>query len=120
MSTNATTPAMALLRWSVGVVIGIESALFAFSGSTARHLAHMGLPGWIGPAVGGIELVAALLFLVPAANRWGGYGLLAIFAVAIALHLLHGEYNVGPLVIYAAAVWAVLGDRREPDGSVAA
>ena len=104
--------AMAILHWTVAVIVGIESALFAFSSSTARHLSHIGLPTWIGLAIGVIELLAALLFLVPASKRVGGYGLLVIFAVAIMLHLMHGEYNVGPLVIYAVAVWAVLAEAR--------
>ena len=112
MTSNTKDFAILLLQWTVGVIVAAESALFAFSASTARHLAHMGLPTWIGPALGGIELVAALLFLLPAASRIGGLALLAIFAAAIALHFLHGEYNVGALVVYAAAVWAVLAARQ--------
>jgi len=104
--------AMTGLHWTVGVIVGVESALFAFSASTARHLSHMGLPPWIGLVIGVIELLASLLFLVPASKRAGGFGLLAIFAIAIVLHFLHGEYNVGPLVVYGAAVWAVLADSR--------
>lgn len=104
--------AMLLLRWTVGVIVGAESALFAFSASTARHLSHMGLPPWMGLAIGIAELVAAFLFLLPASERAGGYALLAVFAIAILLHVLHGEYNIGPLAIYAAAVWAVLAEAR--------
>lgn len=110
--------AMVLLRWTVGIIVGAESALFAFSASTARHLSHMGLPPWVGLAIGIIELVAAFLFLLPALERAGGYILLAIFAIAIVLHVLHGEYNVGPLAIYAAAVWAVLAEGRNATSRV--
>jgi hypothetical protein len=33
--------------------------------------------------------------------------LVAVFTVAIVIHLLHGLYNVGDLVIYTAAAFAV-------------
>jgi len=48
--------------------------------------------------------VAALLFLAPAASLIGSYLLLFIFAIAGLLHFLHGEYDVGGLIVYAAAV----------------
>jgi hypothetical protein len=37
----------------------------------------------------------------------GGWLLVGIFVLAIAVHVLHGTYNVGNLVIYTAAAWAV-------------
>jgi cytochrome bd-type quinol oxidase subunit 1 len=37
----------------------------------------------------------------------GGWFLVGIFALAIAVHLLHGAYNVGNVVIYTAAAWTV-------------
>jgi hypothetical protein len=120
MNSHRKDFAILLLHWTVGVIVAAESALFALSASTARHLAHMGLPTWIGPALGGIELVAALLFLLPAASRVGGLTLMVIFAAAIVLHFLHGEYNVGSLVVYAAAVWTVLKVCHETDESVPA
>ena len=104
--------AMAALQLALGIIVGIESALFAFSASTSRHLANLGFPAWTGAVIGVSELVAALLFLLPISKRAGGYALLAIFAIAIVLHVLHGEYNVGPLAIYAAAVWAVMADGK--------
>lgn len=118
MSSHRKDFAILLLHWTVGIIVAAESALFALSASTARHLSHMGLPAWIGPALGGIELVAALLFLSPAASRIGGLALLVVFAAAILLHFLHGEYNVGALIVYGAAVWTVLKVRHGTDESV--
>jgi hypothetical protein len=37
--------------------------------------------------------------------------LIAVLAVAVVLHLLHGWWNVGPLLVYAAATWAVMAGR---------
>jgi hypothetical protein len=31
----------------------------------------------------------------------------AVFIMAILIHLLHGQYNVGNVVIYAAAAFAI-------------
>lgn len=61
---------------------------------------HLGL-------LAGIEAVAALLFLVPWTMRVGAYGLLATFAVAIAVHIASGEFP-GPLLAYAAGTVFVL------------
>jgi hypothetical protein len=92
------------LRWTVAVVVLWESLQFALSRSAMHHFAQIGLPQWIRPALGGAEIIAVLLFLVPAARSVGGYLLLSIFAIAGVLHFLHGELNVGGLVVYGMAV----------------
>lgn len=92
------------LRWSVGLVVLLESWRFAFGESAMRAFAHTGLPHWIRPVLGGAEMVAALVFLVPAASIVGGYALLVIFFVAAVIHILHGRYDVGALVVYGMAV----------------
>lgn len=104
--------AIQILRWTVGLVVAWESCRFAFAASSARHLHAMGLPGWIAPLVGGAELVAAVMFLVARTARAGGVALLVIFAVAVAIHLLHGQWDIGALLVYGAAVIACLGGGR--------
>ena len=99
------------LRWALALVLVWESAQFAF-GKSAEHLfARTGLPYWIRPVLGGAEVVAALLFLVPAASLAGGYALLMIFFFAAVIHILHGWYDVGALVIYAMTVLACMAHR---------
>lgn len=93
-----------VLRWTLGLVVLWESYQFGF-GPGARHLQQMGLPQWIAPALGGTEIVAAILFLVPKLDRIAGYSLLLIFAVAAALHVLHGQFEIGSLLVYGAAVF---------------
>lgn len=95
--------AIAGLRWTLGLVVLFEAVDFTFSPSSVRHFAHAGFPPWIRPALGGAEIVAALLFLVPAVSLVGGYFLLLVFAVAILIHFLHGQFDVGALLVYAAA-----------------
>jgi DoxX-like family len=92
------------LRWTVGVVVLLESIHFTLSSSAGRELAKAGLPHWIRPALGGSEAIAALLFLVPAANLIGGYLLLIVFTIAVAIHFLLGEFNVGAIFVYGMAV----------------
>jgi hypothetical protein len=36
---------------------------------------------------------------------------MAIFILAIAVHLLHGMHNVGNLLIYTASAWAVAASK---------
>jgi cbb3-type cytochrome oxidase subunit 1 len=97
-----------ILRWTLGLVVLWQSIHFVLSASSARHLSESGMPQWIRPALGGSEIVAALLFLMPAVSRIGGYSLLIIFAIAVALHLLHGDADVGGLILYCAAVLVCL------------
>lgn len=118
MNTRQNQVAAQLLRWTVGLVVLWESYQFASSAAARRHLLQMGLPQWAGPALGGAEIAAVILFLVPKLDRIGGYSLLAIFAVAAGLHVLHGQFEIGPLLVYGAAVWACLsGERIAPEGA---
>jgi hypothetical protein len=99
------------LRWSLGLVVAWESCEFAFGHSAAWAFAKTGLPPWIRPALGGTEIVAAVLFLVPATSLVGGYALLMVFFLAALIHILHGWYDVGALVVYATAVLACMAHR---------
>jgi len=116
MTVSRQEAAMVALRWTVGVVVLLESVYFAIATSTAHHLAKMGLPRWFGFALGGAEALAAVLFLVSATRAAGGYALLVIFAIAAVLHLLHGEIDVGGLAVYAMAVIASMHHEDHASG----
>jgi hypothetical protein len=66
------------------------------------------MPHLIRPILGSAEIVAALLFLIPPMRMIGGYALLVIFALAALIHILHGQPDVGGLIVYAASVYTVL------------
>jgi uncharacterized membrane protein YphA (DoxX/SURF4 family) len=110
MNLMQRVPSMVLLRWSVGLVVLWESCQFAASTASVHHLQRMGLPGWIAPVLGVAEIGAVVVFLVPRLRRIGGYALLVIFAIAAALHILHGQFEIGPLVVYSAAVLVCIPD----------
>ena len=97
---NFSTP---LLRWTLGLVVILESGEFLFSASATHFLAKTGLPAWLRPVLGGSEIIAAVFFLVPFTTRFGGYLLLVIFGLAALLHILHGQYGVEGLLVYAVA-----------------
>ena len=111
MNERLTKMALPLLRWSLGLVVAWESVEFAFGPAAMHMFAKTGLPVWIRPLLGCAEIVAAILFLVPAATSIGGYALLVIFFLAAMFHVLHGWYDVGGLVVYAAAVLACMAHR---------
>lgn len=96
--------ALALLRWSVGLVVLWQSWHGVVSAAAMRSFYRMGLPHWIRPALGVAEIIAAIVFLVPKWYRTGGYALLMIFLVAAILHILHGEFDIGVLAVYSASV----------------
>ena len=108
MSSRQEQLAVRVLRWTLGLVVLWESYKFGFTGPATRHLERMGVPNWTAPALGGAEMVAAILFVTPKLGRIGGYALLVIFAVAAALHLLHGQFEIGALLVYGAAVFTCL------------
>jgi DoxX-like protein len=117
MNANLAKVSLPLLRWTLSLVVTLESCQFVFSTSAAHFLASAGLPSWIRPVLGGSEIIAAILFLVPITTMIGGYLLLFIFGLAVLVHVLHGRYEVGGLVVYAAAVLVCMAhkENRTPE-----
>ena len=111
--------ALPLLQWSVGLVVLAESLRFALGPEASRHFAGTGMPAWVRPALAWPEIAAALLFLIPITAVAGGYFLLVVFAVAAVLHLLHGQYDIGILAVYATAVLVVIAYRGAMPAGVA-
>jgi hypothetical protein len=105
--------AVPALRWAVGMIVLLESVHFTFAPASLPHFARTGLPQWIRPALGGSEIVATLLFLLPAAGMVGGYLLLLIFSIAIAIHFSLGEFDVGSLIVYGMAVLVCMTHGKE-------
>ncbi len=103
--------AVPALRWTVGLVVLVESLKLAFGAEAIRHFARTGMPAWIRPALASTEILTAFLFLLPVTTVAGGYSLLVIFAFAGSLHLLHGEFDIGALVVYAMAVLVSMAHR---------
>jgi hypothetical protein len=105
------TKAMLGLQWSLGVVVLVEAARLAFSGH-ARAAHQLGVPRVVLLALASAEMLAAVLFLIPRTVVSGGVALIVILALAMLIHILHGQTNVGGLVVYTAAAWAVVQARR--------
>jgi len=108
MTQDRLPAVLRILQWALGLVILVESARFAFSSGAAQAFAKTGLPNYIRLALAWAEIAAGILFLIPRAAVVGGWFLIVVLASAIVLHLLHGWFDVGALVVYAAAVWAVV------------
>jgi hypothetical protein len=103
MPTNSNQLARLGLQYSLGLVLVYQcSRLLFWSGARNAHLPHALLL-----AIAAVELLGALLFLVPPAMVYGARLLLASFAVAAVVHILHGQPDVGFLVIYAMAVLTI-------------
>jgi hypothetical protein len=94
------------LQWTLGVVILIEAVLFLLP-SAAHDFARTHMPNFVRLIVGCGEVAGSVLLLIPRTAIRGGWLLVAVFALALVIHLLHGMYNVGDLAIYTAAAWAV-------------
>lgn len=112
MTKERLSVALSILQWALGLVILAESLRFAFSSEAAAVFVHTGLPNFIHLALAWAEIGAAVLFLVPRATATGGFVLMMVLAFAIVVHLLHGWWDVGALVVYAAATWTVVTGKR--------
>jgi uncharacterized membrane protein YphA (DoxX/SURF4 family) len=106
MSFVKTRIALIVLQWALGLVILIEAILFVIP-SAAHGFAATHMPGFIRLVLGWGEILGCVLLLIPRTTIRGAWLLLAVFVFAILIHLLHGAYNVGNLVIYTAAAFAI-------------
>ncbi len=98
--------ALLALRWSAAIVSGLGGWRLLMS--LLRHAGpHM--PNAVLYPIAIAEVVAAVLFVLPAKlGKIGGVMLLVVYGAAFLAHVLHGNYDVGNLVLLAAAVWVVL------------
>ncbi|HEV3512268.1 MAG TPA: hypothetical protein VGS05_11235 [Candidatus Sulfotelmatobacter sp.] len=106
MSGSQSKIGLCVLQWSLGIVILIEAVMFVLP-SAAHEFSRTHMPGIVRMIVGWGEIVGAVLLLLPKTSVRGAWLLLAVFVMAILLHLLHGLYGIGSLVIYAAAAFAI-------------
>lgn len=114
MSAARSRVALAGLQWTLGLVVLAESLRLALA-SESHFIATHALLHHLRPMLAWSEVVAAILFLIPRSGFLGGCALLVIFGVAAILHLLHGELDIGSLLVYAAAVLVVLANHAKKD-----
>jgi hypothetical protein len=118
MTASRTAVAIRLLHWTVGPVVLLESCRTFLGANSGLHGAgHAAALASVRLVLSGAEVVAALLFLVPVTMLVGGYALLAIFALAIVIHGLHGEFaGLEILVLYGVAVFVSMAERKDRAG----
>ncbi len=97
---------MTVLRLSLGIVVLIQAVMFVLPGA-AHAFAQTHMPGFIRLVLGFGEIAGCILLLIPGTAVRGAWLLLAVFVLAILLHLLHGQYGIGNVVVYAAAAFAI-------------
>jgi len=111
MSSGQAKVALTVLQWVLGVVILAEAVQFVMP-SAAHEFARTHMPNFVRLIVGWGEIIGCVLLLIPPTAIRGAWVLVAVFTLAIVIHLLHGMYGVGNLVIYTAAAFAVATGKR--------
>lgn len=106
MTTQRTQIALNGLQWTLGLVILIEAILFVMP-AAAHSFAKTHMPDAVRLVLGLGEMAGCILMLIPRTAIRGAWLLMGVFVLAILIHLLHGIYSVGNLVVYTAAAWAV-------------
>ncbi len=97
---------LCILKYSLAIVILIEAVMFVLP-SAAHEFSRTHMPGFVRMVLGWGEIAGSILLLIPQTAIRGAWLLLAVFVMAILLHLLHGMYGIGNLVVYAAAAFAI-------------
>jgi len=95
-------------RWTVLLV---WLAVVAFGGAVAAFVVPVGV---VSDSECGLPIQAFLRHEFNQVCNPEGRArlrLIAVFAFAIVTHLLHGLYNVGNLLIYAAATWVIAASK---------
>ena len=108
MTQNASKIARTGLQWSLGLVLIYECSRLLFFSEASHSLEKTHLPHVLVLAIASMELLGAILFLIPPTVRAGGRLLLGVFLVAAGVHILHGEPDVGYLIIYGMAVLTII------------
>jgi hypothetical protein len=94
-----------LLRWSLALVLGGSAALLLVSLARGEHV---GVHAPLALAIGGAEVLAAVMLLIPRTIRVGGGLLLIVLVCAAALHMLAGKPPPLAFAIYIPAIWVVM------------
>ena len=106
MSPARSKCGLTILQWSLGGAILIQAVMFVLP-SAAHDFARTHMPGFVRMVLGVGEIIGCVLLLIPATMIRGAWLLVSVFAMAILLHLLHGMYGIGNLVIDTAAALAI-------------
>lgn len=106
MSGSQTKLGLSVLQWVLGIVVLAEAVQFVLPGA-AHNFARTHMPDIVRLVVGFGEIIGCILLLVPPTAMRGAWLLVGVFTFAIVIHLLHGMYGIGNLVIYAAAAFAI-------------
>ena len=109
--TNLTSKCgLTALRLALGIVVLVEAVLFVRPGA-AQEFARLQMPHLIRAVLGYGEILGGVLLLIPQTAVRGAWLILGIFTFAGLVHLLHGMYGVGNLVVFAAAAFAIAVSR---------
>jgi uncharacterized membrane protein YphA (DoxX/SURF4 family) len=108
MKTTSKHLALTALRLVLGIEILLRSCTLAFSPRAAEAFARMGWPNALRLALAWSEIVATVLFLLPGTLAVGAWSLIVVFLGAVTLHVVHGEFDVGGLLVFAVAALVVL------------
>lgn len=106
MSASNSKLGLTVLQYALAIVILIEAVSFVLP-SAAHDFARFHIPHAIRFILGFGEIIGSLLLLLPKTAVSGAWLLFIVFLGAIATHLLHGQTDVGYVVIYAAAAFAI-------------
>ena len=116
MTSRNSPLALQGLRWVLGIVVLWQSWLLSratIADMQAAGSGYIGVHTWVRLVLSTVEILAAVMFLLPVVDLAGSYLLLGVIAFAMLFHALQGQFDVGALPVYAMAVLVWIAYRRE-------
>ena len=113
MREKRTEAAILGLQWSLGLIVLAEALFLALGAAQIKAFSKTGMPEIVRLGLAWGEIAGAVLFLIPATVIVGGRCLVAILLLAAVVHILHGWFDVGALIVYAAASLTVVAFKTE-------
>jgi len=114
-------------RIAVWLLSALLAALFLVAGlpkllgapGHVEHFAKWGYPGWFRPVVRTVEVVSAVLLLIPRLAYLGAAGISVIMAGATYTHVVRVPEEAGraPLTLTLLPLAALIGYARRPGAS---
>lgn len=113
---NRKRMALVTLLWVLTILetltMGLSGAAKFMGDTWQRMFAEWGYPVWFASVVGGLEVVGALLLLVPRVAPFAAGGLIVIMVGALVTEIRHAQLGLLMPVVHLSVLTAIVLLRR--------
>lgn len=107
------------ITWALTLLLALAYAFFGYAKISGQAMmvqgfAEYGLPDWFRMTIGSMEIIGAVLLLIPATTGMAAFGLSIIMVGAFACHMMFPPAiaGIGPAVLFVILVYVILTRKR--------